>query len=566
MASGSTGRKLFSGRFTRMPHEERSPGSHPVLRAAVADATARAVSRRDLIRLACLLGVSAPLAAATVLRLDGSPSAQAETTPVVGGGGALRVAMAVHPLGDPALAEWPEPSNVTRHQYEYLTITDADNITRPMLAEGWAASDDLRIWSFSLRAETRWRDGAPLTAEEVAWNLRRWLEPGAGSSNASLLGAGAEVEVVDSATLRLHLASPSLSVPESLYNYPAAILRPDFAGDALSDGGGTGAYRLVEHEAGRTARLLRDEPVGGYWGAAVGHIGPGLLDEIVYSHVDDTTEGVRAFTDGAVDVVHDVGVREGAEAASALGGRVLSRISAMTGCMRMRLDAPPFDDRRVRRAIQLCCDVGAYSEAVFDGRGGAGAHTHVAPIHPEYTGVAAPRRDVEAARRLLAEAGYGQGVDLQLLVADDRGGWRAQASRLLAEQARPAGVRIAVTTVTPDVYRQVWRSTPFGLTQWTHRPLGTMALALGYKSDAAWNETGFAEPAFDAALAEAEASLDIAARREAMARVERILQDAAVMAQPVWAPASMLVNERVNGLEPQPTQYHHFNHVRLAAA
>ncbi len=112
-------------------------------------------------------------------------------------------------------------------------------------------------------------------------------------------------------------------------------------------------------------------------------------------------------------------------------------------------------------------------------------------------------------------------------------------------------------------YWEIWNKTTLGLTNWTHRPLGTMVLSLGYRSGVPWNETGYANPEFDAALDEAEAVLDADERRKKMEKVERILQDDAVMSQPVWMPRFTAASKRVRNLELHPTLYHQFHRVWL---
>lgn len=556
----------------KLPHETRPPERHPMARAAADALRGGALDRRSFLRISALLGVSAIGAAAAARRLLGETAlADDAGVATAAAGGRLRVAMAVHRLGDPALTEWVEPSNQFRHQYEYLTITGADNVTRPMLAERWSASDDLKTWTFSLRAGVKWRSGVDFTAEDVAWNIHRWLHPALGSSNASLLaplkGPGGGVEVVDPLTIRLHLATPMLALPESFYNYPAAILPRSFEGDPLKDQNGTGAYQIVENAPGERSVSRRVAENGWrYWGADVAHIGPAALHEIVYEHYESGDHAaLEAFARDELDVVHEIDMDE-LEVIEALpDARLIFTDSATTGCMRMRLDAEPFTDSRVRRALLLACDPSAYPDAIFRGRGRPAAHTHVAPIHPEYHELPAPARDIVEARRLLRAAGFNRGPWLTLTVGNTSGRWQERAARLLADQAREAGFIIEVKTVAPDAYREIWKTTPFGLTQWAHRPLGTMALSLGYRSGAPWNETGYADPGFDAALAEAEALLDIAKRRDAMKAVVERLQSAAVMAQPVWTPVFLLAKKRVQGLEAQPAQYHQFNRASLSA-
>jgi len=90
-----------------------------------------------------------------------------------------------------------------------------------------------------------------------------------------------------------------------------------------------------------------------------------------------------------------------------------------------------------------------------------------------------------------------------------------------------------------------------------------MALALAYKSGVPWNETSYSNPEFDAALAEAEATLDVVERTAKMERVERILQDDAVMVQPFFRSMLSAASERMQNYQTHPTLYHQFNDVWL---
>ncbi|MCZ7599185.1 MAG: ABC transporter substrate-binding protein [Gammaproteobacteria bacterium] len=203
---------------------------------------------------------------------------------------------------------------------------------------------------------------------------------------------------------------------------------------------------------------------------------------------------------------------------------IYSAETAQTGVMRMRVDKPPFDDIRVRRAVQACCDVDAYPSLVFGGRAQFAEHHHVAQIHPEYFELPKPVRDVEKAKRLLAEAGYANGLDLSIDVGNTSGPWQQQCCEILKEQCAEAGINLSLNVMPSSRYWEIWTETPFGLTEWTHRPLGTMVLSLGYRSGVPWNESGYANPEFDAALDEAEAIVDPVERSKVMEKVQRILR------------------------------------------
>jgi peptide/nickel transport system substrate-binding protein len=91
-----------------------------------------------------------------------------------------------------------------------------------------------------------------------------------------------------------------------------------------------------------------------------------------------------------------------------------------------------------------------------------------------------------------------------------------------------------------------------------------MVLGLAYRSGVPWNESSYANPEWDAALDEAESTLDVEQRRVKMEKVEKILQDDAVMVQPFFRAVFTAVRDNVVGFEMHPTRYYRFNKISLA--
>lgn len=563
--------------------DERGRRIHPYIPELCEALRKGRIGRREFLRTATLLGMSAAAVYNVAARLGGGsvlPRAAAQDAPKKGG--MLRCSMRVQRMDDPATYDWTEMSNQTRHILEYLTNTGPDNITRPYLAESWEASDDLKTWTLHLRKDVTWSNGDPFNADDVVHNFTRWLDPKTGSSNLGLFSELTEtlqtgktdengnpvrekrmregaVEKIDDHTVQLHLSSAQLAIPENLYNYPTAIVHRRFddeGGDFAKNSVGTGPYTLAEFVLGDRCRLRRR--FGDYWGGEVN------LDEILYiDHGDDPTAGIAALASKQVDMVWNVEIAS-MDLVERLPDAVLHQaVTAQTAVARMRVTEAPFTDKRVRQAVAACMDHKAIVDLAYRGRGAVGENHHVAQIHPEYFELPPLMQDLPKARALLAEAGYGEGLQIKIdFGAADA--WHLAAMQAFKEQLAPAGIDLRLNPMPGAQYWDVWDKTPFGFTSWTHRPLGVMVLNLGYRSGVPWNESGYSNQEFDKALDEAGGILDATARRAAMEKVEKILQDDAVIAQPLWRAVFSATSKQVRGYEMHPTQYNQFNKVWLA--
>jgi len=511
------------------------------------------IDRRTLLRTLGWLGVSAVSMRAVAAPLPPPPN---EGTPV--SGGTLRFVCAVQQMTDPALSTWTEASNIYRNSLEFLTYVDHDNVLHPYLASGWTPSEDLKTWEFTLQDGVTWSNGDRFTSDDVVFNIQRWISPQSQSANRTAFSAIHDIEKIDDLHFRLHLDRPLCSLPEQLYAWTCPMLHRRFdeeGGDWPKNPVGTGPFRLAQFEVSRVARMVRRD---GYWGR------PAYLDEIQY--VDLGTEvatHLAALAAGQVDVLYRVTSAELDLVARLDNIRLLETKSAQTIVMRMQVDRKPFDDVRVRQAVQLAADNQQMLAVAGRGQGMLGENHHVSPIHPDYAAIPPLARDVAAAKKLLAEAGYPDGIDLTLSLGNTQGRWEQDTAQILQQNCLEAGIRISLDVMPPAEYWAVWTEVPFGLTFWGHRPLGVMQLDLAYRSGAAWNESHFADPEFDAALDRALGILDPHERAAAMADAERILRDRAVIVQPYWAEVMTAVSDRVRGHNADPSEYYRMDGVWL---
>jgi peptide/nickel transport system substrate-binding protein len=486
-------------------------------------------------------------------------------------------------MEDPATYNWNEMANQTRPILEYLTMVGPDNVVRPMLLESWQPSADLKTWTLHVRNGVMWHNGEELNAEHVAWNIRRWSDPALGSSNFGLSTFAAlteptgekdakgramrrplknGVQVLDSRTLRLNLAQPVLSVPEDCGEFCTLVVHPSFKAPLSHNPIGTGPYTLAELRVGDRCILKRitkttDGRDFHYWGGEV------YLDEIHFYHYEQENQ-TAALASGSVDAIYEVSVEQIELAQSIPGAQLLSVETAQTLCCRMQVDVKPFNDIRVRRAIVKAADNAAIKRLVFGEHGLVANNFHVAPVHPEFFPLPPMVRDVAGARQLLKEAGYEKGLDLTIVVGNNDGPWQQAACEALRDQVKEAGINLSVSVVPATKFWEIWTKVPFGATSWAHRPLGTMALAQAYRTGASWNESHYSDPQFDQALSDAEATVEVPARKVKMQKVEKILQDAAVVVQPFWRPVFILASSKVHGYQAHPARQMQLNKVWMS--
>ncbi|MFH1122391.1 MAG: ABC transporter substrate-binding protein, partial [Pseudomonadota bacterium] len=524
--------------------------------------------RREFLRYATLLGMSAAAAS----QMSGLMWPRKAFGAGIERGGILKVAGPVQKVTHPAQFSWIAPTQQLRQVAEYLTYTDGENITHPYLLKNWEASEDLKTWTLNLRQGIRFNNGDEFTSDDVVFTMNEWLNKDVGSSLLGMIGSylsPSGIEKTDKYQVKLHLNKPEIAIPEHLFHYPALVLNHrTFEGDFIKRPHGTGPYTLQVYREGERCVLKRR---GDYW--LNGEDGKPLpyLDGMEF--IDMGTEmapQIAAIKAGEVDMI-DLSDAGGTDVYQALKDdariHIIPATTGQTRVLRMRVDMKPWSDNRVRTALKLCQHREKLLALAYMGQGRLGQDVHVSPVHPEYCSRPIPQYDPVRAKELLREAGYPNGLDVNLAVAS---GWTdvVRYAEVLKQDAAPAGFRINIKTMPVSQYWEKWTEVDLGITPWTHRPLGTMVLNLAYIADdqgkpVPWNETRWVDKEFSELLDKANATLDVEERRKIFCKLEDIQMARGSIGIAWWRNVWMVTGKRVQDVNGHPTLYMLFNRVWL---
>ena len=528
---------------------------HPAMSILRADYRRGAISRREFLSLATTFAGGTLASGSGLLCARGALAQEAETAPQ---GRSLSIQMDVRPLTDPRLYAWSEMGNATRGLLEYLVEMDRSGRFFGGLLAGWDVNDDASVYTLHLKRDVTWNTGEAFVAEDVVANLHGWADTTVpGNSMATRLAAlvdpatgrarAGAITDTDRHTVRVALSRPDATFISGLSDYPAAVQHRDRIGETpLDHGVGTGAYRIASYEPGVAATLVRDP-------GRTHHRAP-TLDTVTFRDLGpDPSIWHEAAAAGEIDMIFRAETDDLARFAD-LGWTRHATPSATTVVVRPNQRAEvvglrPYADRQVRRALALAIDNAVCLELAIAGRGSVAENHHVAPLQPDHAEVAPARHDPRAARDLLAAAGMAD-FEHEIVSVDDT--WRRNTADVVAAQLTDAGIPNRRAIVPREDFAARWTTYPFSATNWNHRALGVEVLSLAYRSGATWNETGFADPAFDALLDEAAAVVSAEARRPVMARLQTMMQDEGVTIQPFWQTLYRYAAPHVTGAAMHP--------------
>lgn len=473
---------------------------------------------------------------------------------------------------DPANHRNRETETIIRNMMDGLLTRDADMRIRPELAESWRQVD-AKTYEFRIRPGIRFHSGDALTATDIKFTFDRLVKSNAMGGQTSprkgLLGPLEDTVLVDERTVRMVLAQPWPILPAMLpfqevvnhrqverVGQEGMQTRPD----------GCGPFKLAEWRRGEA--VIMDRFADYYGGSTeIPVAGPAQIDRAIFRVMPENSARVAGLLAGEVDIISELPASAMRQVEASRNAQVMKVNGTRSFFVALNLAKKPFDDLRVRRALNHALDKGAIISRILNNtatplRGVMSPDAFgFNPDLPEYG------HDLARARALLGEAGVAQGTEL---VIDTTAALKEIAEAIAALLSR-TGLRVRTQVWEGAVLNPMWqaadrrRDRDMYLNSWGNGALDPSDIMVPtLRTGGRGNFAGFSNAEVDRLLDAAETEADQAKRAEMYRRAQAIVTDQAPWIF-LWLPQDIYgVAKRVQNWRPQADSRINLHRVRVA--
>ena len=370
--------------------------------------------------------------------------------------------------------DYEVPFNIFDRLVDVEVDADGNSKIVPSLAENWDISDDGLEYTFHLRQGVKFHNGNDFTAEDVAYTFHRMLTVEGGVNTefidqikgANELLAGETdtlegVEVVDDYTIKVTLKEPfagflaSISSPGvSIYDSEATEAAGDQFGMDPAVAVGTGPFEFSSWSFNNQLVLTRNED---YWKGA------SKLPGVVIKIIPDTETQSMMFESGELDILDlDYAADSVDRFTETYPDQIVQGPRVGIVYFTMNFNKEPFQDVRVRKAVQMSIDRQAILDALYGGRGQVeqGIFPHgLIGFNPDQEEI---KYDPEAAKALLAEAGYADGFDMEIAADSSASDTMTMALEIVSDQLAEVGIRAEIKNYDESTWLETRKSGELG--------------------------------------------------------------------------------------------------------
>jgi len=326
------------------------------------------------------------------------------------------------------------------------------------------------------------------------------------------------------------------------------ILPDGYANDLIATAPiGSGPFGIQSHLPFERTTLVRNEA---YWDPNLPY-----LDELHYLNLPEETAQIAALTSGTVDMLYQIDVKNISVLEAEPDVLLQPTESGYHDYIVMHSTTPPFDDLRVRQALKMTVDRDAMRQIVLQNHGVSGNDQPIPPVNPSWGDVTPLPLDIEGAKALLAEAGYSDGLDLTLVIADISPGI-SDLAVALQEMAKPAGFNITIEHVPVNTFwSEYYMQVPFYILNWYTTASPDVMFNFFYHSNASFNETDWQDARADELIEAAAAEGDPEKRQALYTEVQQIISHNGGTIIPYFRPIYTAMRSNVQDILITPEGY-----------
>ncbi|MFZ1339558.1 MAG: ABC transporter substrate-binding protein [Paracoccaceae bacterium] len=472
-------------------------------------------------------------------------------------GGDLRAALTGEPdVLDPATSTIYTGAQVYEGIFSKLIDLDADGNFIPDLATAWT-QDDPTTWTFTLAEGVSFHNGEAFTSADVKYSFERILDPATASGYAGLYAQIDSIETPDAKTVTFRLKSPFGPFLTNLATNGQIVNRAAIeSGDPARNPVGTGPFTFVEWMQGDHITLQKNPS----------YFKPGLphLDSVTFRFLLVDQSRIDGLAAGELDWVdaiplHQVPILKDDPRFT----YVSSPVAGIPDFLALNTAVAPFDNVKVRQAVALAISRADIRDLAYLGTGELGL-IEVPTGSPWYddTGVFGAAQDVEAAKALLAEAGYPDGLAIEYLGLSQYPEL-LKTGQVVREALRAVGIDMAISAVDVSVWYDAFVSGNYQITsayqERTIDPDNFYSLVI--RSGGPINTTAYANAEVDALIDKAAASVDVAERMDLYRQIRGIVTAEAPIVFAHFETLNYLMNRNVAGSAISPTLSLHMENV-----
>ena len=456
----------------------------------------------------------------------------------------LRVAMQPIVQTDPAQISTDSEVLVASHVYDYLVDVDPNNSVIPRLAKQWEVSEDGKTYTFKLEQNVTFHDGSFFSAQDVVWTFNRLRDPDSGFPTADLYSNIESIEATGDYEVVFKLKQTNPFFLYDLSDNHALILKHETSD--LTNFNGTGPFVVTNYNPEDRIEFKANE---NYW-----ITGEPKLAGFTIIFFNDDTAMVDALRGGQVDLVMRLATPLYESLKNQPDITTVSMISNKFDVVRLRSDRSPGNDPKVIQAFKLATDRQALFDLIQQGNGAVGRDSPIGPMYKKYYSESQPipARDVVAAKDLLVQAGYPDGLKMDLYVPDTEN--RPDLAAALKDQWAEAGIDINIIVEPESVYygNNGWLDVDLGITGWGSRPYPQFYLDVMLECNAKWNEAHFCDPEFDQLAKLAGSTMDEEARVLAYNQIQSILIERGPIIIPYFSATNAAINNQFKNFQLNP--------------